>query len=51
MEFPEEGDPNLIYKAAEELSLYQFNPDTREYEKLSSGAELDDIKIINGGNA
>ena len=50
-EFPTVGDPDLIYKAAEELSLYQYNADTQKYEKLSDGTGLDDIKIINGGNA
>ena len=49
--FPDIGDPNLIYKAADELSLYQFNAKTNEYEKISDGKGLDDIKIINGGNA
>lgn len=50
-DFPSVGDPNAIYKAANELSLYQFNASTSAYEKLSSGMGLDDIKIINGGNA
>lgn len=50
-EFPEVGDPGLIYKAANELSLYQFNAETKQYEKISDGRGLDDIKIINGGNA
>ena len=50
-DFPIVGDPNIIYKAAKELSLYQFNPETNSYEKLSDGKGIDDIKIINGGNA
>lgn len=50
-DFPEVGDPDLIYKAADELSLYQFNAETKQYEKISDGKGLDDIKIINGGNA
>lgn len=50
-DFPEIGDPDLIYKATEELSLYQFNAETKQYEKISDGRGLDDIKIINGGNA
>ena len=45
-DFPVVGDENVIYKAEKELSLYQFNADTFEYEKLS-----DNIKIINGGTA
>lgn len=27
-DFPAYGDPDIIYKAANELSLYQFNPTT-----------------------
>ena len=50
-DFPEVGESGVIYKATNELSLYQFNANTKEYEKLSSGKEIDDIKIINGGNA
>lgn len=50
-DFPTVGNPNVIYKAAKELSLYQFNPETNAYEKLSDGKGIDDISIINGGNA
>ena len=50
-DFPSVGDPNIIYKAAEELSLYQFNSETQAYEKLSDGRGIDNITIINGGNA
>lgn len=50
-DFPVIGDPTVIYKATKELSLYQFNYDTFTYEKLSDGKGLDDITIINGGNA
>lgn len=50
-EFPVIGDENVIYKAEKEQSLYQFNTDTYEYEKLSDGRGIDDINIINGGNA
>lgn len=50
-EFPVIGDPNVIYKAEKEQSLYQFNIDTYEYEKLSDGKGIDNITIINGGNA
>lgn len=49
--FPEYGDPSVIYKASDELSLYQFNPDTNTYEKLSDGKGIDNIDYINGGNA
>ena len=48
--FPSIGDPNVIYKASNELSLYQFNPETGSYEKLSDGKSIDNINIINGGD-
>ena len=50
-EFPTMGDPTVLYKATQEKALYQFNPDTNSYEKLSDGTGLGDIQIINGGNA
>lgn len=50
-EFPKVGDESIIYKAEKEQSLYQFNADTNEYEKLSDGKGIDDIQIINGGTA
>ena len=50
-DFPSIGDPDIIYKATNELSLYQYNSTTQEYEKLSDGTGIDDIKIINGGKA
>lgn len=50
-EFPTVGFENVIYKAEKEQSLYQFNSDTNQYEKLSDGTGIDDITIINGGNA
>lgn len=49
--FPLIGDPNIIYKASSELSLYQFNPVTKSYEKISNGKGIDNINHINGGNA
>lgn len=49
--FPRYGDPKVIYKAAKEKSLYQFNPLTNSYEKLSDGKQIEDIDYINGGNA
>jgi hypothetical protein len=36
-DFPTIGDKNVIYKAEKEQSLYQFNSDTNQYEKLSDG--------------
>ena len=50
-DFPKVGNPDVIYKAQDELSLYQFNANTGLYEKLSDGKGIEDIKIINGGNA
>lgn len=50
-DFPIIGDPNVIYKASKEQSLYQFNMDTYTYEKISDGKRIEDITIINGGNA
>lgn len=50
-EFPTVGDENVIYKAEKEQSLYQFNADTSKYEKISDGKGIDNITIINGGNA
>ena len=38
-DFPTIGDENIIYKASNELSLYQFNPSTQTYEKLSDAVE------------
>lgn len=49
--FPALGDPNVIYKASDELSLYQFNAETNTYEKISDGRGINDIVIINGGTA
>lgn len=49
--FPTVGDPNIIYKASKEQSIYQFNPETNAYEKLSDGTGVEDIRIINGGTA
>lgn len=50
-EFPTIGDENIIYKAEKEQSIYQYNSDTKAYEKLSDGKSIDNITIINGGNA
>ena len=50
-DFPRYGDSSVIYKAANEKSLYQFNSATMKYEKLSDGKQIEDINYINGGNA
>lgn len=50
-DFPIIGDENIIYKAEKEQSLYQFNAETFEYEKVSDGKGIENINIINGGKA
>lgn len=50
-DFPIIGSENIIYKAEKEQCLYQFNAETAQYEKLSDGKGIDNIKIINGGTA
>lgn len=50
-DFPAIGFPNVIYKAANEQALYQFNTDTNTYEKVSDGAGIGNIDHINGGEA
>lgn len=52
--FPDVGDSNVLYKASEEKVVYQWNPNTEEYESLLSqkvSAEDIDIDVIDGGNA
>ena len=50
-DFPTIGDESIIYKASKDLSLYQFNAETKTYDKISDGKGIDDISIINGGKA
>ena len=38
--FPTTGDPSIIYKADDELCLYQFNINTNSYEKLVDNLNL-----------
>lgn len=55
--FPRIGDATVIYKAADEKRLYQWNPEYRDYEPLmlggggEGGSDWNEITIINGGNA
>lgn len=51
--FPQKGLPNVLYKAEKEKKLYQWNPDSLEYEVLggSSTGGIENIKLINGGNS
>ena len=50
-DFPSIGDVNTIYKAEEEKKIYQWNSMSLVYEVISDNRGLDDIEIINGGNA
>lgn len=40
--FPYRGNSNTIYKAEEEVALYQWNNQTQTYDLLSSGEQLID---------
>lgn len=50
-EFPSIGRENVIYKAEEEKTLYQWNSTSLKYEALTIGESIQDITIIHGGNA
>lgn len=50
-DFPSIGKENVIYKAASEKTLYQWNTVSLRYEALTSGESIADIEIIHGGNA
>ena len=50
-DFPAIGDPTIIYKATKDKYIYQYNPETATYEKLNESFGLNDIEIIDGGNA
>ena len=41
-DFPKVGNINILYKAQEEVALYQWNDKTYTYELLSSGEQLID---------
>lgn len=41
-DFPKYGNADTIYKASQEVALYQWNEETKEYELLSSGEQLID---------
>ena len=49
--FPSIGRANVIYKAEEEKSIYQWNTKTLKYELLCSGESTLEIELIHGGNA
>ena len=50
-DLPDVGNSSIIYRVIDDKILYQYNSDTNEYEPLSSGENIDNIDIINGGNA
>ena len=51
-DFPSVGSVDMIYKAQSERLIYQWNPDELKYETIgSTGGDLGNIEIINGGNA
>lgn len=54
-ELPSIGQENVIYKVSSTAKLYQWNTTTNSYESLMSGSgsgvPIEDIDIINGGNA
>ena len=52
-DFPSVGDVSMIYKAQTEKLIYQWNPTDLKYEVLgiTGGFEIDDITLINGGDA
>lgn len=54
-ELPSIGQENVIYKVSSTAKLYQWNTTINGYESLMSGGgggvPIEDIDIINGGNA
>lgn len=52
-DFPSVGNVDVIYKAQSEKLLYQWNPDTSDYDILggSGGIVIGDGTIIHGGGA
>lgn len=55
-ELPSIGKENVIYKVSSTAKLYQWNTTANAYESLltgggGGGVPIEDIDIINGGNA
>ena len=55
-EFPSVGSPDVIYKAASEKRLYQWNPDELKYEILCKSTSFEDLvesedDVLYGGGA
>ena len=52
LELPAVGSPSIIYRVIDEKSLYQYNTETRSYDCITaSGSGIENIELINGGNA
>ena len=54
--FPQKGNPNCIYKKEETKELFQYNINTKKYEKLTAATDInniiqeeDDILILDCG--
>ena len=47
-DFPEVGDPNVIYKAEKERQIYQWDSETSSYVTVGPMA---DVSLIHGGSA
>lgn len=50
-ELPDIGSSTQLYRVIEDKSLYQYNAETLGYENLSNGSGIENIKIIDGGDA
>lgn len=50
-DFPSIGSVDVIYKAYSERKTYQWNAEKLVYEKLNESSSLENVTIINGGNA
>ena len=49
--FPSIGKDNVIYKAEQNKTLYQWNSQTLSYELIGEDKDELDITLINGGDA
>ncbi len=51
-DLPVIGNPSMLYRVIDEKTLYQYNTVTRSYEAMiSSSGDIENINLINGGNA
>ena len=51
-EIPAIGNASIVYRVIDEKTLYQYNATTRRYEAMmSAGGDIENIELINGGNA